>query len=95
MLQPMELEEKFDWLGQAAQGDVACRTCAVNPRASLVTHRATQPLTLANHSGASPARPTQAARDLEPWLTRLVRSDGKQISVVKTIVVQSASCQYN
>ncbi len=93
----MELEEKFDWLGQAAQGDIACRTCAVNPRAAVVTHRATQSLGF-NHLARAQegsARYSSTGRDLSPWLTMLVRSDGKRIRVVKTIVVQSALGQDN
>lgn len=83
----MELEEKFDWLGQAAQGDIACNTCAVNPHAARVTHRATQPLVA---SPASPAPPeANGARDLRPWLTSVVRADGKRVPVVKTLMTSA------
>ncbi len=80
----MELQEKFDWLGLAAQGDIACSSCASNPRAALVTHRATQPLT-------SPTRGGEAGgvRDLRPWLTTVVRSDGKPIPIVKTLMTSA------
>ncbi len=93
----MELEEKFDWLGRAAQGDVACSTCAVNPRATLVTHRAIRLLGSDDLGRAreATAHYSPTGRDLSPWLTTVIRSDGSALPVVKTIVVQSALGQYN
>ncbi len=87
----MDLEEKFDWLGQAAQGDVACSTCAANPRASLVTHRATQPLTFSDCNAAKESREVYSppARDLKPWLTTVTRSDGHAMPVVKTLMTSA------
>jgi predicted DNA-binding helix-hairpin-helix protein len=84
----MELVEKLDLLGLAADGDVACSTCAVNPKAEMVTHRATFPVT---HPSSPPL--TKGAqgrvRDLTPWLTTVVRSDGKRIPIVKTLMTSA------
>ena len=88
----MELEDKLDQLGLAAQGDIACNTCAANPNASVVTHRATEPI---SHHSISPRREFAASdiqprpKDLKPWLSSAIQSDGKRIALVKTFVVQS------
>jgi predicted DNA-binding helix-hairpin-helix protein len=79
----MELEEKFDLLGLAAQGDVACSTCTVNPHATLVTHRAMAPL-----PDPSPVEPGKGARDLSPWLTTVVKG-GRRMPIVKTLMTSA------
>lgn len=74
----MEFEDKLDLLGSAAGEEVACQTCAVNPKAAVVTHRADQPI------AASDIQPR--SRDLKPWLSSAIRSDGKKIALVKTLM---------
>lgn len=77
----LEFSEKLDLLGGGAAEEVSCQTCAANPSASVVTHRANQPIAAKDIQ----TRP----RDLKPWLSSSIRSDGKRISIVKTIDVQS------
>lgn len=84
----LELSEKLDVLGGGAAEEVACQTCAVNPQASVVTHRANQPIA---------ARDIQTRpRDLKPWLSSSIRSDGKRISIVKTLMTSACEkdCYY-
>ncbi len=87
----MELAEKFDWLGAAAQGDVACNTCVSNPRARIVTHRATQPLSFNDLSASAEPKShaAPAVRDLSPWLTTVMRSDGRPLPIVKTLMTSA------
>ena len=71
----------------------ACGSCAANPSASVVTHHATRPIRASEIRMPPPAPPTNAGtkppRDLKPWLSSSIRSDGKRIPIVKTIMVQS------
>lgn len=76
-------EQKLEILGGGASDDVACQTCASNPNAGVVTHRANQPI------AATDLQPRP--RDLRPWLSSSIRSDGKRVPIVKTLVVQSKS----
>lgn len=62
-------------------GDAGCGTCAANPSASVVTHRANQPIAAKDLQ----TRP----RDLKPWLSSSIRSDGKRISIVKTLMTSA------
>ena len=82
----LEFSEKLDLLGGGAAEEVSCQTCAANPNASVVTHRATAPLS--PHS-LLPLGEGKGVRDLKPWLSSAIRSDGKRIPLVKTFVVQS------
>ena len=85
----LEFPEKLDLLGSGAADDVACNTCAAN--ASVVTHPATEPIA-PNDLTPSPSpvrREGHSPRDLKPWLSSAIRSDGKRIALVKTLVVQS------
>lgn len=68
-----------------------CQTCAANPRAPVVTHRANQPIRAGDILPPSQGGKEGGARprDLKPWLSSSIRSDGKRISIVKTIDVQS------
>jgi hypothetical protein len=77
----LEFAEKLNLLGGGASDEIACNTCAANPNASFVTHRATEPI------AAKDIQPRP--RDLKPWLSSAIRSDGKRIALVKTFVVQS------
>lgn len=77
----MELEEKLNLLGDGAGDDLACQSCAANPNAGVVTHRALEPIT--------PASIQPRPRDLKPWLTTVVRSDGKRIPIVKTLMTSA------
>ncbi|MGB8645084.1 MAG: radical SAM protein [Anaerolineae bacterium] len=87
----MELAEKLDLLGTAAQGDVACNSCAANPGATVVTHRATQPLRFDDlHAGREgPEQYSPSRRDLSPWLSRVIRADGKVVPIVKTLMTSA------
>lgn len=86
----LDFSEKLDLLGGEATQDVdssdrapaaACGTCAANPEASVVTHHATRPI---------PATEIQTRpRDLKPWLSSAIRSDGKRISLVKTLMTSA------
>lgn len=76
----LEFSDKLELLGGDAANDLACQSCAANPNAAVVTHRAHQPLAASELQ----TRP----RDLKPWLAYAIRSDGKRIPVVKTLVVQ-------
>lgn len=94
----LEFSEKLELLGGEATQDVelasshqsatgpvpgaaVCGTCAANPGASIVTHRASQPLKASDLQ----VRP----RDLKPWLSSSIRSDGKRISIVKTLMTSA------
>ncbi len=77
----LEFSEKLDLLGGGAEEEVSCQTCAANPNASVVTHRATQPIS-ANDIQPRP-------RDLKPWLSSAIRSDGKRIALVKTLMTSA------
>lgn len=77
----LEFSEKLDLLGAGAGDDVACQSCAANPNASVVTHRANQPL------AAKDIQPRP--RDLKPWLSSSIRSDGKRIPIVKTLMTSA------
>lgn len=84
----LEFSEKLDLLGSEASGDIACQSCASNPHASVVTHRATQPI----RADDITTRP----RDLKPWLSTSIRSDGKKIPIVKTLMTSACEkdCYY-
>lgn len=84
----MEFAEKLDLLGGGAADDVACQTCAANPSASVVTHHAAHPIA-ASEIQVPP-------RDLKPWLSSSVRSDGKRIPIVKTLMTSACEkdCYY-
>lgn len=77
----MELEEKLNLLGDGASDDLACQSCAANPNAQVVNHRAMVPIP----STVVQPRP----RDLKPWLTTVVRSDGKRVPIVKTLMTSA------
>src|SRR5215210_6877693 len=77
----LEFSEKLDLLGGGASEEVACQTCAANPQASVVTHHATRPIAAAEIQ----PRP----KDLKPWLSSSIRSDGKRISIVKTLMTSA------
>jgi hypothetical protein len=53
----------------------------VNPSASVVTHRATEPIATKD----IPMR----GKDLRPWLSSAIRSDGRKISIVKTMMTSA------
>ena len=82
----MDLEEKFDLLGLAAEGDVACNSCAVNPDATSVTHRATEPLQPPPQPAPGPSN--GAARNLKPWLTKVLKG-GRAMPIVKTLMTSA------
>ncbi|MBI4673886.1 MAG: radical SAM protein [Chloroflexi bacterium] len=88
----MEFQDKLELLGGGAADDVACQSCAANPNASIVTHRGNQPLT-PSPSPESHAqkfgRGEQRPRDLKPWLSSVIRSDGKKIVLVKTLMTSA------
>ncbi len=103
----LEFSEKLDLLGGDVTQDVdsaACSTCAANPNASLVTHRANQPVAAsyiipASALTASPSprgRGEPKPRDLKPWLSSAIRSDGKKIPIVKTLMTSACEkdCYY-
>src|SRR5262245_40862129 len=77
----LEFSDKLNLLGDAANEEVACQTCAANPAASVVTHHATQPI------AARDIQPRQ--KDLKPWLSSAIRPDGKRISIVKTLMTSA------
>jgi predicted DNA-binding helix-hairpin-helix protein len=77
----MEFDQKLDLLGGSATEEVACQTCAANPTATVVTHHATRPIP------ASEIQPRP--RDLKPWLSSAMRSDGKRIALVKTLMTSA------
>jgi predicted DNA-binding helix-hairpin-helix protein len=81
----MELEEKLNLLGGGAEDDTECATCAANPSATLLTHRATEPLlpgpAAAPHRGAR-------SKELGPWLTTVIRG-GRRMPIVKTLMTSA------
>jgi predicted DNA-binding helix-hairpin-helix protein len=77
----MELEEKLDVLGSGASEDVACQSCAANPKANVITHRAMEPI--------APETIQVRPRDLKPWLSHVIRSDGVRMPVVKTLMTSA------
>ncbi len=77
----LEFPEKLELLGGGAGDEIACQSCAVNPNASVVAHRATLPI------AAKDIQPRP--RDLKPWLSSAIRSDGKRISLVKTLMTSA------
>lgn len=95
----LDFSDKLDLLGgditqdvdspaRPSEADATCATCAANPQAGVVTHRATQPI------AASAIQPRP--KDLKPWLASAIRSDGKRISVVKTLMTSACEkdCYY-
>lgn len=84
----LEFSDKLELLGGDAANDLACQSCAANPNAAVVTHRAHQPLAASELQ----TRP----RDLKPWLAYAIRSDGKRIPVVKTLMTSACEkdCYY-
>lgn len=84
----LEFSEKLDLLGGGAADDVACQTCVSNPASALVTHRAGRPIAVADLQ----PRP----RDLRPWLTNVIRSDGTRVPIVKTLMTSACEkdCYY-
>lgn len=77
----MDFEQKIGILGGAAKDDVACQTCVSNPNSTAATHRAGKLI---------PATEIATrAQDLTPWLTNVIRSDGKQIPLVKTLMTSA------
>lgn len=93
----MEFSEKLDLLGGGAAEEVSCQSCAANPHASVVTHRANQPIRANDIIPASTLTPNpsptgrgeKGVRDLKPWLASAIRSDGKRISLVKTLMTSA------
>lgn len=77
----MELEDKLTLLGGGAGEDIACHSCAANPDAQFVTHRALDPI--------APESIRPRPRDLKPWLSSAIRSDGKRIPLVKTLMTSA------
>ncbi len=77
----LEFVEKLKLLGSGAAAEVSCQTCASNPNAAVVSHRATLPIR-ANDIQPRP-------RDLKPWLASAIRSDGKKIALVKTLMTSA------
>jgi predicted DNA-binding helix-hairpin-helix protein len=77
----VDLAEKLNILGGGASEDVACQSCAVNPDAQVVTHRALEPI--------APEAIQPRPRDLKPWLSSAIRSDGKRIPLVKTLMTSA------
>lgn len=94
----LEFQDKLDLLGGEASTEVCCQTCAANPNAKVVTHRANQPIAAPDLSPSpSPAkRGEQNPRDLKPWLSTSIRSDGKKIPIVKTLMTSACEkdCYY-
>jgi predicted DNA-binding helix-hairpin-helix protein len=84
----VEFEDKLTLLGGGAAEEVSCQSCAANPNASVVTHRANRPI------AAKDIQPRP--RDLKPWLSSAIRSDGKKISLVKTLMTSACEkdCYY-
>lgn len=84
----LEFSDKLNLLGGEASADVSCATCAANPRAPVVTHRAHQPIAASDI--------TTRPRDLKPWLSTSIRSDGKKIPIVKTLMTSACEkdCYY-
>lgn len=91
----LEFSEKLDLLGGGAAEEVSCQTCVANPNASVVTHRANQPLRANDLSPRSPLPRGEGkgdapgVRDLKPWLSSAIRSDGRKISLVKTLMTSA------
>lgn len=90
----LEFSEKLDLLGGGAAEEVSCQTCAVNPQAAVVTHRAARPIAAQDILPPSPngrgvGSEGKPARDLKPWLSSAIRSDGKRISLVKTLMTSA------
>jgi predicted DNA-binding helix-hairpin-helix protein len=94
----LDFSEKLELLGGEATQDLdsashtrevsdtglitpGCGTCAANPDANFVTHHATRPI------AANDLQPRP--RDLKPWLSSAIRSDGKKISIVKTLMTSA------
>lgn len=77
----MDWEQKLDLLGSSSGDDLACQTCASNPTATSMTHNAGWPI------AETLDRPR--ARDLTPWLASVVRSDGKRVPIVKTLMTSA------
>ena len=84
----LDFSDKLDLLGSEASADVACQSCASNPNASVATHRANQPIRANEIAVRAP--------DLKPWLSTSIRSDGKRIPVVKTLMTSACEkdCYY-
>lgn len=78
----MDWEQKLDLLGSSSADDLACQTCASNPAATSMTHNAGRPII-----DETLDRPR--ARDLTPWLASVVRSDGKRVPIVKTLMTSA------
>jgi predicted DNA-binding helix-hairpin-helix protein len=89
----MEFQDKLELLGGFAAQDISCQTCAANPRASIITHRANQPLST---NSPLPLQEGQGVRDLQPWLATAIRSDGKRIPIIKTLMTSACEkdCYY-
>lgn len=83
-----DFSEKLELLGAGAGEEVSCQTCAANPNAPVVTHRANQPIVASDIQ----TRP----RNLKPWLSSAIRSDGKRIALVKTLMTSACEkdCYY-
>lgn len=84
----LEFSDKLNLLGGSAAEEVSCQSCAANPSASFVTHRAMEPIT--------PESIQPRPRDLKPWLSSAIRSDGKKIALVKTLMTSACEkdCYY-
>lgn len=84
----MEFEQKLNLLGAEAASEVSCQTCAANPHARVITHRANQPIAASEIQ----TRP----HDLKPWLSSAIRSDGRKIPLVKTLMTSACEkdCYY-
>lgn len=105
----LEFSDKLDLLGGGANEDVACNTCAANSQAAVVTHRATEPIAPSDILLPSPVErepvlslskelggKSKSPRDLKPWLSSAIRSDGRSIPIVKTLMTSACEkdCYY-
>jgi predicted DNA-binding helix-hairpin-helix protein len=76
----LDFSEKLELLGSGASDEVACQSCAVNPNATVVTHRALEPI--------APDAIQPRSRDLKPWLTTVIQG-GRRMPIVKTLMTSA------
>lgn len=86
---PRSRESTANLRGGASAG----QSCAANPSASVVTHHATRPIRaseilLPSPRGRGAGGEGKPPCDLKPWLSSSIRSDGKRIPIVNTMVAQ-------
>jgi predicted DNA-binding helix-hairpin-helix protein len=81
-------EQKLEILGANAMDDVDCKTCAANPSANTITHRALQPI--------APQDIQIRPKDLTPWLSSVIGADGKRMSMLRTLMTSACEkdCYY-